>query len=187
MPSDLSNSTADNPDLDWNQIRETIRTLFLAVAQIEIAMRDSDLSMQQLVSSFTTMVDCEREIVQQVDQLDENDSKNNSLGLIKQRALQVSNEMQTAIVAFQFYDRMSQRIMHVSESMEALSELVGDSQRLYDPRAWRQLQQEIRAHYTMGEEREMFDSVMSGANVRDAIRRYNETHKDETDLGIEFF
>ena len=49
-------STANSPDLDWSQVRETILMLGLAIGQIEMAMRDSDESVSVLTDSFTSMV-----------------------------------------------------------------------------------------------------------------------------------
>ena len=53
---DLPGSSARNPDLDWSQVRETILMLALAVAQIEMSMRESDGSVEVLSNSFTSMV-----------------------------------------------------------------------------------------------------------------------------------
>ncbi|MBM4182360.1 MAG: hypothetical protein FJ209_12505, partial [Betaproteobacteria bacterium] len=51
----LPPSTAARPDLDWSQVRETILMLNLAVAQIEIALKDSSGSVDVLAESFTGM------------------------------------------------------------------------------------------------------------------------------------
>ena len=49
----LRPSTAARPDLDWSQVRETILMLDLAVAQMEMAMRDSADSVDVLTHAFT--------------------------------------------------------------------------------------------------------------------------------------
>ena len=48
-------STAARPDLDWSQVRETILMLNLAVAQIEMALKESSGSVDVLTNSFTDM------------------------------------------------------------------------------------------------------------------------------------
>jgi len=48
-------STAARPDLDWSQIRETILMLNLAIAQMEMAMRDSGDSVGVLSEAFTSI------------------------------------------------------------------------------------------------------------------------------------
>jgi uncharacterized protein YoxC len=180
-------STSIDPDLDWSQIRETVRMLFLAVAQIEIAMQDSDSSVDRLTHAFTTMTEFEMETVSMVEKLPDEDHTQELREKIKNNANQVASEMQEAIVAFQFYDKLSQRLSHVSESIESLSELVGDTARIYSPMEWKALQDAIKSRYSMREEHEMFDSVMNGGNIRDVVKRYFEAHKDNQDDNIEFF
>ena len=48
-------SRAENPDLDWSQVRETILMLNLAVAQIELSLRNGNDSVTCLGDSFTSM------------------------------------------------------------------------------------------------------------------------------------
>ncbi|MBL3617979.1 MAG: hypothetical protein JMN26_09620, partial [gamma proteobacterium endosymbiont of Lamellibrachia anaximandri] len=52
----IAPSTAKQPDLDWSQVRETMRMLNLAVAQIDMAMREGEESIQTLSESFTSMI-----------------------------------------------------------------------------------------------------------------------------------
>ncbi len=180
-------SNAQQPDLDWSQVRETIRMLFLAVAQIEIAMTESDDSVDHLTTSFTTMVAYEKNIALAVDELPDSEDTRVLRGTISHNADKVTDEMQSAIVAFQFYDKLTQRLAHVSSALESLSELVGDSSKIYNPAEWQKLQQTIKSRYSMREEHEMFDSVMAGSDIRGAVRQYYATHNDNHDDDIEFF
>ncbi len=180
-------STAGDPDLDWSQIRETVRMLFLAVAQIEIAMRESDDSVERLTNAFTTMMGYENVIALAVDDLPETEDTRVIRDTIKHNAELVTREMQGAIVAFQFYDKLTQRLTHVGSSIEALSELVSDTSKIYSPYAWKDLQAHIKSKYSMREEHEMFEAVMRGSDVREAVRAYNEAHKDDLGEDIEFF
>lgn len=180
-------SNSDAPDLDWSQVRETVRMLFLTVAQIEIAMRESDDSVQRLTNAFTTMMGYESVIALAADDLPDNEDTRVIKATIKRNAELVATEMQGTVVAFQFYDKLTQRLSHVGSSIEELSELVGDTNRIYNPAEWKKLQAVIKSKYSMREEHEMFDSVMRGGDIGEAIRKYNETHKDHLDQDIEFF
>jgi len=180
-------STSVAPDLDWSQIRETVRMLFLAVAQIEIAMRESDDSVEHLTNAFTTMMSYENVIAMAVDELPDDEETRGVRETIKYNADMVTQEMQGAIVAFQFYDKLTQRLSHVGSSIEGLSEIVNDVAKIYSPLEWSKLQQQIKSKYSMREEHEMFENVMQGADVRDAVRQYNETHKKDLEDDIEFF
>jgi len=187
MSDDNKPSNAMAPDLDWSQVRETVRMLFLATAQIEIALRESDDSVLHLTDAFTSMIGYENVIKMAVNDLPATDETEVIRKTIAHNADKVTETMQGAIVAFQFYDKLTQRLAHVSHSVEALSELVSDTSKIYNPYEWKALQEKIKSKYSMREEIEMFQSVMSGADVREAIHAFNEAHRDDLEDDIEFF
>lgn len=161
-------STAARPDLDWSQVRETILMLNLAVAQIELAMRDSSGSVDVLTNSFTGMYGNVMAMTEAVAELPDTPLKQ----ALQEAGATVSAQMQHAIVAFQFYDRLSQRLSHVCRSLESLAGIVSDPTQLYNPFAWHALQQKIRAKYTMEDEKLMFDTLLETGNVHEALDRY---------------
>lgn len=161
-------STASRPDLDWSQVRETLMMLNLAMAQIEMALRDSGGSVEVLTNSFTGMYGNLMALVEQVHSLPDSPVKQS----IEETGTAVSGQMQHAIVAFQFYDRLSQRLSHVCRSLDDLNGIVGDPARLYNPYAWHALQQKIRAKYTMEDEKLMFDKLLETGDVQAALEQY---------------
>lgn len=183
----LGPSTAIEPDLDWSQVRETVRMLFLAVAQIDIAMRESDDSVEKLTEAFTAMMSYEKAIERAVEELPDDPETRAIRDSISDNVSRVTQQMSSAIVAFQFYDKLAQRMGHVGKSIEGLSELVSDTSRIYNPIEWQYLQTAIKSGYSMREEHEMFESVMQGGDVHEAIRSYHEAHKEDLDDDIEFF
>lgn len=161
-------STAARPDLDWSQVRETILMLNLAVAQIEMAMKDSSGSVDVLTNTFTSMYGNLMSLVEQVHSLPDSPVKQS----IEEAGAGVTGQMQQAIVAFQFYDRLSQRLSHVCRSLEDLNGLVGDPSKLFNPYAWHGLQQKIRAKYTMEDEKLMFDKLLETGDVHAALEQF---------------
>ena len=109
----LAGSTARNPDLDWSQIRETILMLALSVAQIEMSMRDSDGSVEVLSNSFTSMMGQVKLIERTAASLPETAETAAVRTAIIENCNMVGEMMRSAIVAFQFYDKLSQRLGHV--------------------------------------------------------------------------
>ena len=187
--SQFVQSTAKQPDLDWSQVRETVRMLHLAVAQIKIAMREGDDSVDTLTHSFTSMTGNVNLIAQAAASLSGETAEVANIGeKIEQNCRQVSDQMHSAIIAFQFYDKLSQRLDHVNGSLASLAELVEDQQRLYKPHEWKGLQENIRSFYTMPEEVEMFNAVLNGADIKQAVhhcevqRRANKTEDDDIEL-----
>ena len=127
-------TSAHMPDLNWSQVRETVLMLELSAVQIEAAMKDSNSSVEVLTDSFTTMAGYMRMISDTVqtlpDQGEVGAAKQNLIGVSEH----VSGMVHQAIIAFQFYDKLVQRLAHVGISLGDLSNLVSDSRRLFN--AW---------------------------------------------------
>lgn len=174
---EVQGSTARNPDLDWSQVRETILMLALAVAQIEISMRDSDGSVEVLSNSFTSMVGQVKMIERTTAALPDTPEVAEAKATIIENCALVGETMHAVIIAFQFYDKLTQRLSHVTSSLGTLADLVSDVRRLYNPYEWLGIQEKIKSRYTMEEERLMFDAMMEGKSVKQALAIY--THAME--------
>ena len=74
----------------------------------------------------------------------------------------------------------------MSHSLEALTTLVTDQRKLYNPFEWVALQERIRAKYSTREEVEMFNAVMQGMPVKEARSNYKAEMKDKGD-DVELF
>lgn len=179
-------TTAHMPDLNWSQVRETVLMLELSAVQIEAAMKDSNASVEVLTNSFTTMAGYMRMISDTVHTLPDQ----GEVGIAKQNLSGVSEHVSSmvhqAIIAFQFYDKLVQRLAHVGLSLGDLSDLVADGRRLYNPGEWVGLQDKIRAKYTTREEVAMFDAVMQGVPVQEAVDKFMAEMKEKSD-DIELF
>lgn len=177
-------STAHAPDLDWSQIRETVMLINLAVAQIENTMRDGNDSIDTLTDSFTSMVGHIQIIDTAADEIPDGDAKET----IKHNCSRVQEKVHSAIVAFQFYDKLTQRLCHVSNSLAALVELVGDQNMLYSPYNWRGLQEKIKSQYILSEDQKMFDAILQGASVKEALQLFQEHATESQDsVDVELF
>ena len=169
------------PDLDWSQVRETVLMLELAAGQVDAAMRDSNSSVQTLTDTFTSMADTLSTIDVALGTLPDTIGNGMVKTEIQDNARQVAQKVHQAIIAFQFYDKLVQRLDHVCHSLSGLSGLVSDTGRLYNPQEWSALQELIRSKYTMTEERGMFDAVMAGATVDEALKEYMTTRMQQVE------
>lgn len=180
MNSKPSSSTANRPELDWSQVRETINMLTLAVSQVECTMTDGEKSITELTQSFTYIANQLQNIVHTKG----NESAETQLHTIKENAADIHQKVITATIAFQFYDRLTQRLDHVKRDLSWLSDLVSNPLQLYNPEAWKKLQTDIMSNYTMEEERLMFEHIMNGASVESALdiyRHHFDSKKDNND------
>ncbi len=170
-PSPIANgSSANSPDLDWSQIRETVRLLNLAITHIEESMHVGDDSVDALTDSFTTMAGDIQSIQKTLEELPDSIAEEIT-DEISSKCGSLKNQVHSAIIAFQFYDRLVQKLTHVSHSMETMADLILDPSRLFNPHEWTALQEKIRASYTMESERLMFDALMKGASIQDAMKQ----------------
>jgi hypothetical protein len=97
--------------------------------------------------------------------------------------------IQDTIIAFQFYDRLSQRLHQIVSSLGMMSQLFADKQRLHNPYEWAELQDSIKARYTIDADRIMFDALLAGASIEDAvdIATEYETEEETPETEIELF
>ena len=157
------------PDTDWCQVRETVKLLTLSAAQVDVILQESDLSVNTLTESFTDIVESMQMINSHLLSLDTSDSRDQALACCSETKAKI----QTAIIAFQFYDRMQQCLQHVTSNLRGLSKLVESPERLYNPSEWQAFQNQIRSRYTMESEKMMFDAILQGKSVDDAIAAKN--------------
>lgn len=175
------------PDPNWDKMRETVLMMELAVGQIEGAMRDSDSSVQVLTDTFTVMARHMGAIAQDAALLPDEGELGEAKRRVSGAATQVTGMVHQSIIAFQFYDRLVQRLSHVSHSLEWLAEVVSDEQRATTPEQWVALQEKIRSRYSMPEEVEMFEAVLlHGKTVQQALHDFMEKMKNKGD-DIELF
>ena len=176
-------SRAPNPDLDWSQVQETVLMLNAAVAQLENALRCGDESVNTLANSFTSMVGNVEVVHAAATELPDSQETQ----IINEHCQAVSEKMRAAIVAFQFYDKLTQRLTHLSNSLADLAQLVADPSKLYNPYAWHGLQEKIKSKYTVESDRAMFDAILEGRSVKDALTQCETAEKKLADDDVELF
>ncbi len=174
----MAETTSPPHNMDWSQVEETVRMLNLAVVQIEMSMREGDDSVDTLTNTFTTMA----ARVQVIEKLAKAQGGDKSEIVTQCEA--VSTEMQQAIIAFQFYDKLTQRLSHVSHSLASLAELVGDAARLYNPVEWTLLQEKIKSKYTMPAEHKMFELMMQGLSVDEVLQHVQQVQHNDQDIEL---
>jgi hypothetical protein len=178
------NSNSFMPDLDWTQVRETAKLLTLSAGQVEAMLNTSDLSVNTLTDSFTSIVEHMQTIYTNLQDLEDTPSRDEALRC----CTETSDKIQQSIIAFQFYDRLQQCLYHVTSNLKGLSSLVETPERLYNPFEWHKFQMEIRGRYTMESEKIMFDAILEGKSIEEAlaIKEAAEAEQNEDD-DIELF
>ena len=100
-------------------------------------------------------------------------------------------EFRTVLLAFRShlslpFQPVSISLANCPKKRDRRSDLVGQPVRLYNPEEWVGLQQRIKAKYSTREESAMFEAVMAGVPVHEAVARFNQEMREQED-DIEFF
>lgn len=183
--------------LGSKEIQETIMVLNLSVAQIDLSITEGDNSVNTLIDSFTYMsqhiekiqsTSCE--LIEAAGDSVANDVHQNLLTATGE----LSGKMQQAIIAFQFYDKLSQRLAHVSHGLSGLADIVSHEMRVKSPEEWEAFKASVRRGTTMREEEELFELIFDKqVPAQEAIeimkeRMRNRMHEEDQDEEeIEFF
>ncbi|EAT13350.1 hypothetical protein HF888_07630 [Bermanella marisrubri] len=184
-------STTHNPDFNWCQIQETITMLALAVAQVETSMKDGEQSVSTLSDAFSRMTG----YIENIDKATASittDNLETYKETVRKATQELSKHAEKSVTAFQFYDRISQRLAHVCDSLDKLGALISDPKHIEEPTHWQALQEHIKNSYTMEAERLMFEHILRGESIEEALQIYRHHFDkketgDDTDDEIELF
>ena len=161
LPQGSLSVASGKKELEWDQVNETIRLLTVSIAQISLSLKVGNRSVDAVGAAFESL-------------LADIESIGRNLEGEQQMARQLCNnaaeQTRNFIFAFQFYDELSQRLDHVSRGLAGLSDIIADSERFGLPEEWQALKDAIRSKYTIQDEIEMFDAVMAGMDIDEAVQ-----------------
>jgi len=172
----MKNNNEDKTDTSsWSQVRETVLMINTAVARVEYSMIEGNDSVNALSQSFVDIVNSAKQIAIASEELEDSPAKNK----IDSNCKSISEGMQNAIIAFQFYDKLSQRLSHVSKSLSSLTDILNDHSKINEPEEWLTLQNMIRSRYTLDADQQMFDDVLNGMSIEEALKVEQQKIKDD--------
>lgn len=186
MASELiENSAPNNSDQDWCHVRETVNMLYLAVCQIEATLKDSNRSVDTLTNSFTALANHTQSVSDQVQNLNMPSELDGFKEDITETAKELNANISSSVQAFQFYDRVCQRLDHVARSLESVSGILSSDARITNPNEWVSVQESIKSNYTMEAERIMFEYIMRGGTVKEALEIYHHHFDDNKPVDLD--
>lgn len=179
--SNLGQDSGNKPlQTDWSHVKETVMLLNLSVARLEHAMIDGEDSVGTLTDSFTSLADSISTMGTAAKDLPDSDIKKTILG----NWHAVSDKVHGAIMAFQFYDKLSQRLVHIAKSLAEMTALVDSDTRINEPYEWKLLQDMIKSKYTLDSDIEMFDAIFTGKSVGEILEEASANYKEENDVEL---
>jgi hypothetical protein len=147
----------------WTPEQQIARLLSLCEAQMESALSESDVAVEALVKSFAGLI----EAGQALGSMNEKAPDASASDLTAQVEA-LKKQTAAAIVAFQFYDKLTQRLGHVRYSLSALAMFVCDSAKTSERDQWKRMFATLRRLYRTEEERQLFKMMVEGASAEEA-------------------
>lgn len=159
--------------------------LGLCEAQMESALQESDRAVDALIKAFTSLVEATQSVGTLTDRLPAAVKESLTRDLDQQVAT-ITKQMGAAVMAFQFYDKLTQRLGHVRYSLSTLALFVCDRAQANEPDQWRRLLHTLRRLYRTEEERQIFQMIMDGIAAEAESFKLPKT--EETQAGeVELF
>lgn len=159
----MTTEWTDGFTLGAEEVQQTILVLNLSVAQIDLSITEGDHSVNTLIDSFTFMSqhieEIQRSSAEILEQVGDNAAVREHNALLSSHTADLASKMQQAIIAFQFYDKLSQRLNHVSHGLSGLAEIVSHEMRVKSREEWEAFKQSVRKGTTMREEEELFELI----------------------------
>ena len=162
-PSESTDDTVMIRASTWTPEQQIARLLSLCEAQMESALSESDVAVQELVKSFAGLI----EAGQALGSMSEKAPEAGATDMAAQLDA-LKKQTAAAIVAFQFYDKLSQRLGHVRYSLSALAMFVCDGAKTGERDQWRRMFATLRRLYRTEEERQLFRMMVEGASAEEA-------------------
>lgn len=164
----------------WNYLHDTVTLLRVAVVQLATSMVDGNDDITNLTDSFVSLAKQSQELVALLAEAEDTH--------LHHRSKIIHEKIQAGVVAFQFYDKLSQRLEHVENSLEKLALIIADPAKRTNEESWRKLQVEIRSKYSMPIEHAIFQAITEGKDLTEALNLYKKAASSgKNDDGVELF
>jgi hypothetical protein len=184
-PSESTDDTVMIRASAWTPEQQVARLLSLCEAQMESALSESDVAVEALVKSFSGLI----EAGQALGSISDKTPQTGATDLAAQLEA-LKKQTAAAVVAFQFYDKLTQRLGHVRYSLSALAMFVCDRAKAGEREQWRRMFATLRRLYRTEEERQLFRLMVEGASAEEArehIQQSTLTLRAATTGEIEIF
>lgn len=177
--TDFKNIGETESSLLISDDKQIVNALAMAIAQIELSIHESGQSVDLAMDAFTessnrldkvreTLDNCPGEVV----------------GSVSENLDIATQQLQKAIIAFQFFDRLTQRITHVKENLTSVSMIMKEPAQEHSG-LWVQLQEKMRTVYSQDQERKLYrilSEQKTGKVTQDDVKSKHEPKYGGTEL-----
>jgi hypothetical protein len=174
---------------DWTPEQQIAHMLDLCEAQMESALSESDVAVDALIKAFTSIADTSRTLDALAKEISPSSGTPNAASEeLLQQVATIREQLAAAVIAFQFYDKLTQRLGHVRYSLSSLAMFVCNRSQTVQREQWQRLFTTLRRLYRTEEERELFERIIEGNASGDAPSQVARAKVDAPRTGdIELF
>jgi hypothetical protein len=165
-PSESTDDTVMMRVSIWTPEEQIARMLALCEAQMESALSESDVAVEALIKSFAGLIEAGQALGSLGDKIPP--AADAGAPDLARQLDALRKQTAAAVVAFQFYDKLTQRLGHVRYSLSALAMFVCDRAKSGEREQWQRLFTTLRRLYRTEEERELFKLMVDGATAEQA-------------------
>jgi hypothetical protein len=153
--------------------------LNLGVAQLDAAVRESDAQVDKIASCLASI---SSEVQRFEARLPPGGADANGAELVNS----VRASVQGVIKALQFYDKLVQRLTHVRSGLAIPADATADMA-LAAKVDWNNILDQVRARYSMVEERVLFDFMMRGLRAEQMLKALQSLREASAPGELELF
>ena len=183
-------NTEAAPLADWTPEKQIAHMLDLCEAQMESALCESDLAVDALIKAFSGLSENAHTLNAMAAKLTAEQREALGASDLNKQMQAIEKQMNAAIVAFQFYDKLTQRLGHVRYSLSTLALFVCDRAQTTQRDQWKRLFTTLKRLYRTEEEKQIFQMMVEGASAdeaREHIHQSTQTLRIGTSGEIELF
>ena len=140
-----------------------VTLLQLAAAQLALSLKETEQPFDDLSKLFIEIVEGFNEIGTLL-----SEGKPSDIQQVKSLNNQTQARVRNAIVDFQFYDRMTQRLNHILGNIQDAIQSINNIEHT-DDEHWEKIFSNIEKSYTMREEKLLYQSIRSGVGFDEAV------------------
>jgi len=155
--------------------------LNLTSGEIRMSVKEANGVVQTLTKTFMEMVGDVHEIQLAAEKLSGKSDDAEIKAQIIDKCAAYLDKVQEGTMGFQFYDKMTQRLNHTSGNLQKLKRMTEASETLNSIDNWKELKHDIEQSYTMEEDRVLFNALMKGDSIQEAVRLASEAQKKQLD------
>lgn len=162
-----------DPCLLSNDEQNIVNAIAMAMAQMDMSIHESGQSVELAMDAFTETNRCLTEVRGALSQGSKEGVERASSDVDR-----ATEQLQKAIYALQFFDRLTQRVSHIKENLSSVSSLIQEPTKVH-PYLWCQLQEKMKTVYSQDQEKKLYQALSEknkGKATQDVISSHESTH-----------